>query len=272
MKTKLLAAPYLLWMLFFTLAPLAVVVYFAMTDRSGALTFENIMAIQGFLPTFSNSVLLALISSLICLAIGYPVAYYMSRVSIAKQRFLMMLVMLPMCMSFLLRTMALVALLNDTGLINQLLGQFGIGPLPLIRNNAAVVFGMVYNFLPYIILPMYSVMVKIDPNLIEAAQDLGCDARQVFTRVVLPLSKSGVIAGLTMVFAHAVSTFYISKKLGGTDTALIGDVIEAQFKNSELFHSGAAMSLALLVLVLLCVFLMNHFTEDKKEEDEVMFL
>lgn len=271
MKNKALSIPYLLWMLFFTLAPLAVVVYFALTDRSGAFTLDNIFAIRDFLPTFGNSVLLAMISSLICLAIGYPVAYYMSRASVKKQRLLMMLVMLPMCMSFLLRTMALVALLNDTGIINQLLGTLGIGPLPLIRNNAAVVFGMVYNFLPYIILPMYSVMVKIDPRLIEAAQDLGCDARQVFTKLVLPLSKSGVISGVTMVFVPAVSTFYISKKLGGTNTALIGDVIEAQFKNSELFNSGAAMSLALMVLVLFCVFIMNHFTDDD-EGDEVMVL
>ena len=213
--------------------------------------------------------LLALLAALICLAIGYPVAYYMSRVSPSTQRFLMMLVMLPMCMSFLLRTMALVALLNDTGIVNQLLGALGIGPLPLIRNNAAVVFGMVYNFLPYIVLPLYSVMVKIDPRLIEAAQDLGCDSMHVFTRVILPLSKSGVISGLTMVFVPAVSTFYISKKLGGTDTALIGDVIEAQFKNAPTFNTGAAISLALMLLVLSCVFAMNHFTDDD-DGDEVM--
>ena len=159
MKSKHFATPYLLWMVFFTLAPLAVVVYFALTDDSGAFTLANLFAVQSFLPIFANSVLLALISSLICLAIGYPVAYYMSRVSPTKQPFLMMLVMLPMCMSFLLRTMALVALLNDTGIINQILGQFGIGPLPLIRNNGAGVFGMVYNFMPFIILPLYSVIV-----------------------------------------------------------------------------------------------------------------
>jgi spermidine/putrescine transport system permease protein len=270
MKSKILSIPYLLWMAFFTLAPLAVVVYFALTDRSGAFTLANLLAVKGFLPIFINSVLLALISSLICLAIGYPVAYYMSRVSPQKQRFLMMLVMLPMCMSFLLRTMALVSLMGDTGIINQLLGQLGIGPLQLIRNNGAVVLGMVYNFLPYMILPLYSVMVKIDPRLIEAAQDLGCDSRQVFARVIVPLSKSGIISGFTMVFVPAVSTFYISKKLGGTNTTLIGDVIEAQFKNSQLFHSGAALSLALMVLVLFCVFVMNYFTED--DEEEVMLL
>jgi spermidine/putrescine transport system permease protein len=146
MKSKVLSIPYLLWMLFFTLAPLGVVVFFALTDRNGAFTLDNILFIQGFLPIFLNSVMLALIASLICLAIGYPVAYYMSRVSPTKQRFFMILVMLPMCMSFLLRTMALVSLLGDTGIINHFLGQVGIGPLPLIRNNGAVVFGMVYNF------------------------------------------------------------------------------------------------------------------------------
>lgn len=270
MKSKVLSVPYLLWMLFFTLAPLCVVVYFALTDRTGTFTAQNLLAVKGYLPIFANSVLLALIASLICLLVGYPVAYYMSRVSPSKQRFFMMLVMLPMCMSFLLRTMALVSLLGDTGIINHLLGIVGIGPLPLIRNNGAVIFGMVYNFLPYMILPLYSVMIKIDSRLIEAAQDLGCDSRQIFAKVIFPLSKSGVISGLTMVFVPAVSTFYISKKLGGTDTTLIGDVIEAQFKNSVTFNSGAAISFALMILVLFCVFIMHQFTD--KEEDEVMSL
>ncbi len=271
MKSKFLSIPYLVWMAFFAVAPLAVVVYFAFTNRAGAFTTENLFAIQGFLPIFINSVLLALISSLICLLIGYPVAYYMSRASQGQQRILMMLVMLPMCMSFLLRTMALVSLLGDTGIINNAFGLIGIGPLPLIRNNGAVVLGMVYNFLPYLILPLYSVMMKIDPRLIEAAQDLGCDTRQVFMRVILPLSRPGIISGLTMVFVPAVSTFYISKKLGGTETALIGDVIESLFKNSDTANMGAAMSLALLLLVLFCVFVMNHFT-DRDEEGGVMTL
>lgn len=269
MTSKVFSVPYILWMVFFTLAPLGFVLYFAFTNQAGSFTLENLFAISSFWPIFLNSVLLALISSLICLAIGYPVAYYMSRASLSTQRFLMMLIMLPMCMSFLLRTMALVSILGDTGIINSLLGQIGIGPLPLIRNNGAVVLGMVYNFLPYLVLPLYSVLVKIDPLLIEAAQDLGCNTRQVFSRVILPLSKSGIISGLTMVFVPAVSTFYISKKLGGTGSTLIGDVIESQFKNSVTFHSGAAISLALMVLVLFCVFVMNHFTDDKEKSEVV---
>lgn len=265
MKTKFLSIPYLVWMIFFTLAPLAIVVYYAFTDASGSFSLAAILSIKAYVPVFGDSVLLALISSVICLCVGYPVAYYMSRASAATQRMLVMLVMLPMCMSFLLRTMALVALLSDTGIINQFITSFGFAALPLIRNDGAVVLGMVYTFIPYMILPLYSVMVKIDARLIEAAQDLGCNNTQTFTRVILPLSKSGIISGLTMVFVPAVSTFYISKKLGSTDTALIGDVIETQFKSSVAFNKGAAISLVLMLLVLFCVFIMNHFTSGDEE-------
>lgn len=266
MRNKLAAAPYLLWMSVFILAPLAVVAYFAFTDRNGAFTLSNLSSLQNYTPIFITSVVLALIAALICLLIAYPVAYFMAQAAPLTQRLLMMLVMLPMCMSFLLRTMALVALLDDTGIINSFLGTLGIAPLPLTRNNAAVVLGMVYNFLPYMILPLYTVMVKIDPRLIEAAQDLGCDSRQTFSRVILPLSKSGIISGFTMVFVPAVSTFYISNKLGGTSTVLIGDVIESQFKTAYNPNLGAAMALGLMLLVLLCIFLMNHFTDEDDEE------
>ncbi len=270
MKNRLAASPYLLWMLVFILAPLAVVVYFALTDSKGLLTLSNLVALKPYIPIFLTSILMALIAAVICLLIGYPVAYCMSMASPRQQRFLMMLVMLPMCMSFLLRTQALVSLMEDTGIINQWLGYLGFGPLPLTRNSGAVILGMVYNFLPYMILPLYTVISKIDPRLIEAAQDLGCDSRQTFLRVILPLSKTGIISGFTMVFVPAVSTFYISKKLGGTSTVLIGDVIESQFKTVYNPHLGAAMSLGLMVLVLLCIFLMNHFTEE--EEEGVMTL
>lgn len=275
MKNKLCAAPYLVWMVIFILVPLAVVAYFALTTVSidgqpSVFTLDNLAAVRRYLPIFLNSICLALIAAVICLLLGYPVAYVMARMSPRGQQFLMMLVMLPMCMSFLLRTMALVSLLEDTGILNSVLANLGIGPLPLIRNNGAVILGMVYNYLPYMILPLYTVLVKIDPRLIEAAQDLGCDSRQVFSRVLLPLSKPGIISGFTMVFVPAVSTFYISKKLGGTGTALIGDVIESQFKTAYNPNLGAAMSLALMVIIFICIGLMNHFTEG--EEDEVMTL
>ena len=164
-----------------------------------------------------------------------------------------------MCMSFLLRTMAWVALLDDTGIINNFISSIGLKPLPLIRNNSAVVLGMVYNYLPYMILPLHSVLMKMDNRLIEAAQDLGCSSASVFRRVILPLSRPGIISGVTMVFVPAVSTFYISKKLGGTGTVLIGDVIESQFKTAYNPNLGAAMSLILMVLVFICIGVMNRF-------------
>ena len=266
MKNKLAAAPYLVWMAIFIIVPLGVIVFYSLTDKQGNFTLGNLAALQNYWPIFLNSILLALVAAVICLVIGYPVAYFMSQASPLTQRFLMMLIMLPMCMSFLLRTMSLVALLEDTGVINTWLGYLGAGPLPLIRNNGAVVLGMVYNFLPYMILPLYTVMAKLDPLLLEAAQDLGCDSKQTFSKVILPLSKSGIISGFTMVFVPAVSTFYISNKLGGTSSVLIGDVIESQFKTAYNPNLGAAMSLGLMVLVLLCIFLMNHFTDDDEEE------
>ena len=171
-----------------------------------------------------------------------------------------------MCMSFLLRTLAWVGLLRDTGIINQFLGLFGIGPLPLIRTTGAVILGMVYNYLPYMILPLYTIIMKIDPLLIEAAEDLGCSGRHVFSRVILPLSMPGIISGVTMVFVPAVSTFYISQKLGSTGTTLIGDVIESQFKTAYNPNLGAAMSLVLMILIFICVAVMNRFGEGDGEE------
>ena len=268
MKSKLLAGPYLLWMLIFTLVPLGIVVYYAFTDSiTGGFTLENIAKMGTYLPIFFRSIGLAAVASIICLLIGYPVAYYIASVGEKWQKLLSMLVMLPMCMSFLLRTLAWVALLEDTGIINQILGAIGIGPLPLVRNNGAVILGMVYNYLPYMIMPLYTVIMKIDPKLEEAAQDLGCNGAQVFRRVTLPLSVPGIISGITMVFVPAVSTFYISQKLGGTGTILIGDVIESQFKTAYNPNLGAALSLVLMVMVLICVGIMNHFSaEDEGEE------
>ena len=176
-----------------------------------------------------------------------------------------MLVMLPMCMSFLLRTLAWVGLLQDTGIINNILDAIGIGRLRLIRTPGAVILGMVYNYLPYMILPLYGVIVKIDPRLIEAAEDLGCNSTQVFSRVVLPLSVPGILSGMTMVFVPAVSTFYISQKLGGTDTVLVGDVIERQFKQGNNPNLGAALSLVLMILVFICTGIMNRFGGGNEE-------
>lgn len=266
MKSRFLAGPYVLWMVLFTLIPLGVVVYFAFTDFStGRFTLDNLVSIMDYLPIFLRSIYLSLIATCICLLIGYPVAYFIAHCKPATQRFLQMLVMLPMCMSFLLRTLAWVALLEDTGIINHFVTSLGLSPLPLIRSNGAVILGMVYNYLPYMILPLYTVIMKIDPRLIEAAEDLGCNSRRVFTKVVLPLSVPGIVSGITMVFVPAVSTFYISQKLGSPGSVLIGDIIETQFKSAYNPNLGAAMSLVLMILIFVCIGIMNRFTDDDEE-------
>ena len=262
-KSILLSTPYIIWMLVFTLIPLGVVAYYAVTDPdTGALTLRNIKDLWLFLPTLGASVGYALISAIICLILGYPVAYYIAHRKPLTQKILYMLVMLPMCMSFLLRTLAWVGLLQDTGILNDFLEAVGIGRRQLIRTPGAVILGMVYNYLPYMILPLYAIIVKIDKRLIEAAEDLGCNGLNVFTRVVLPLSMPGILSGITMVFVPAVSTFYISQKLGGTDTMLIGDVIERQFKSAQNPNLGAALSLVLMILVFVCTGIMNRFGSD----------
>lgn len=265
-NNKLLACPYIIWMVLFTIIPLGIVVYYALTDSiTGQFTLSNLSGMGTYLPIFLRSIWLSLFASLICLIIGYPVAYFIAQCKPLTQRFLEMLIMLPMCMSFLLRTLAWVGMLEDTGIINTLLQHIGISPLPLIRTNGAVILGMVYNYLPYMILPLYTIIVKIDPLLIEAAEDLGCSSRHVFTRVIIPLSMPGIISGVTMVFVPAVSTFYISQKLGSTGTTMIGDVIESQFKSANNPNLGAALSLVLMLLIFLCVWLMNRFAGSDSE-------
>jgi len=265
MKSRALAAPYLVWMALFTIVPLAIVAYFVFTDsQTGEFTMKNIANLGNYMPILIKSIWLAFISSLICLVIGYPVAYYIAGCKETTQRFLYMLVMLPMCISFLLRTLAWVALTEDTGIINNIITALGMEPLPLIRNNGAVVLGMVYNYLPYMILPLYSVIMKIDRRLIEAAEDLGCNGANVFKRVILPLSVPGIISGFTMVFVPAVSTFYISQKLGSSGTTLIGDVIESQFKTAYNPNLGAALSLVLMVMIFVCIGVMNRFSDDEE--------
>ena len=259
-NSVLLSAPYLAWMLVFTLIPLGVVCYYALTDPdTGKLTVDNLAQLGMYLPVLWQSILYSLISAFICLLLGYPVAYFIAHRGPVTQKILYMLVMLPMCMSFLLRTLAWVALLQDTGIINSLLSSLGLANLKLIRTPAAVILGMVYNYLPYMILPLYTTICKIDRRLVEAAEDLSCDSVQVFRRVMLPLSMPGILSGLTMVFVPAVSTFYISNKLGSTETILIGDIIERQFKQGDNANMGAALSLLLMILVFVCTGIMNRF-------------
>ena len=260
------ASPHIVWTVLFIAAPLVFVLFYAFTDVEGAFTWENILALGDHTETFTLSFSMSVIATVLCLLIGYPVAYFMAHCKPATQKFLYMLVMLPMCMSFLLRTLAWVGLLQDTGIINSfLMNTFGLEkPLPLIRTSGAVILGMVYNYLPYMILPLYSTIVKIDRRLVEAAEDLGCNGGQVFGRVILPLSMPGIISGMTMVFVPAVSTFYISQKLGSTDIVLIGDIIERQFKQGDNPNMGAALSLLLMVLVFVCTGIINRFGSDEE--------
>ena len=264
-KSLLLSGPYIAWMVLFTLIPLGVVGYYALTDpNTGAFTFDNLQDLGTYVPVLWQSIWYSLVSAFICLLLGYPVAYFIAHRKPLAQKLLYMLVMLPMCMSFLLRTLAWVGLLQDTGIINDLLGLVGIGPIRMIRTPGAVILGMVYNYLPYMILPLYAIIVKIDNRLIEAAEDLGCNGVQVFARVVLPLSMPGIFSGVTMVFVPAVSTFYISQKLGGPETMLIGDVIERQFKQGNNANLGAALSLLLMILVFICTGIMNKLGADEE--------
>ena len=270
-KSLLLSGPYILFMVIFTLIPLGVVGYYALTDPdTGAFTFRNIQELASFGDVLWESILYALAAAIICLFLGYPVAYYIAHRSPVTQKILYMLVMLPMCMSFLLRTLAWVALLQDTGIINNFLNALGLGSLKLIRTPGAVVLGMVYNYLPYMILPLYAIILKIDPRLIEAAEDLGCTPAETFRKVTLPLSMPGIISGITMVFVPAVSTFYISQKLGGADTVLIGDVIERLYKQGNNPNLGAALSLVLMALVFVCTDIMNRFGGADDEEGGVI--
>ncbi|MDY6058796.1 MAG: ABC transporter permease [Candidatus Fimenecus sp.] len=257
-------APYLLWSVLFIIAPMIMVVYYAFTDRNGDWTLANITALGAYSQTFIRSIWYAFVATLICLVLAYPLAYIMSRSNMSKQRTIMMLVMLPMWMNFLIRTYSWITLLANTGIINTLLSKIGIGPLHMINTPGAVILGMVYNFLPYMILPIYSIMSKLDYRLVEAAQDLGCNSFGVLKRVIFPLSLPGVISGITMVFVPSVSTFYISQKLGGGKHLLVGDSIEMQFQSAYNYNLGASLSLVLMVMIIICMIIMNKFADNEE--------
>ncbi len=262
-KLSWLAAPYGLWMLLFTVVPLAIVVYYAFTTRSGEFSFANLSEIGRYIDVLLTSLLFGIAATLLCLILGYPIAYSISRAKGMKQQTMVMLIMIPQWMNFLIRTYAWMTLLEDTGLINTILGFFGLDPLHMINTDGAILLGLVYTFLPYMILPLYSVMTKIDSRVIEAAQDLGASGIHVFTRVILPLSIPGIISGITMVFVPSLSAFFISELLGGGKTMLIGNIIEAKFLGQAVnFNVGSMLSLVLMVLVLICMFFMNKFGDE----------
>ena len=269
-------APYSLWALLFILVPLVFVAYYAFTDNAFAFTFDNIARfftatstvegaeVRTYLVIFLRSLKLAVISTVICLLLGYPLAYFMARASARGQKIMMTLIMIPMWMNFLIRTYAWMTILQDTGILNSALSGLGLGRVHIIGTEGAVVIGMVYDYLPYMVLPIYSIMAKMDVRLLEAARDLGCNGLSVLRRVILPLSLPGVLSGVTMVLIPSVSTFYISQKLGNGKFFLIGDAIEGQYVANNL-HFAAAIAFILMVILLVCMALMQKLANQKIE-------
>lgn len=265
LMARIMAAPHIVWSVLFIVAPMMFVLYYAFTDKSGAFTVSNIaeLANPSYLTIFARSGAFALVATAICLLVAYPLAYAISRAPARRQKFYIMLIMLPMWMNFLIRTYSIMAIIEDTGFINSLLGRFGLDPIHMINTDGAVIFGMVYNYLPYMVLPIHTVLSKLDNRLIEASADLGCTPVQTFFKVVMPLSRSGIVSGITMVFVPSVSTFYISQKLGGSSFDLIGDTIERQFQTAYNYNLGAAMSLVLMIIILISMAVMNRYSDEE---------
>ena len=280
-KRSLFAVPYVIWMALFVVIPILIMVWYAFTTAEAGGTLENFAQMGIYASVFLRSFRLAIIATLVCLLIGYPVSYWMAKEGPGFQRIAMALIMLPMWMNFLLRTYSWMSILENNGLLNQFFRNVGLIGLvnrltgsdlqyfSMIGTSGAVVLGMVYNYLPFMILPIYSVIVKLDNSLLEAAQDLGADAARVFRKVILPLSLPGVLSGVTMVFVPSVSTFAISRLLGGGTQMMLGDLIEQQFLGGAYNpHLGAAISMVMMVIVVVCMVVMNHFGEG--EEQAVM--
>ena len=263
---KLAAVPHCVWVVMFIVAPLIFVIGFAFRGSDGSFSFSNITELARYGNVFVLSIAFALIATVVCLLIGYPLAYFMSRQSLRAQKILIVLVMLPMWCNLLIRTYALMALLDNGGLINSLLESCGLNKIPVVGTNFGVILGMVYDFLPYMVLPIFTSMTKLDNRYIEASHDLGCNSWQTMTKVIMPLTASGVVSGITMVFVPSISTFYISQKLGAGKIDLVGDTIERLFQNTATYGVGAAMSLIMMILILISVGVMNRFSNDDETQ------
>lgn len=275
------AVPYIVWMAIFVVVPLILVVFYAFTNEAGGFTLANFSQMGTYTKVFARSFSLSAVATAICLLIGYPIAYVLSKETPMFQRVAMMLIMLPMWINFLLRTYAWMSILENTGLLNTLFDKIGLFDLinwiglhlasdpgkytliehfNMINTQGAVVLGMVYNYLPFMIMPIHSVIVKIDRSMLEAARDLGADSKTTFRKVIFPLSLPGVLSGVTMVFVPSVSTFILSRLLGGGTTMLLGDLIEMQFMGGAYNpHLGSAISLIMMLVVMVCMSIMNHF-------------
>ena len=271
----LLNSPYIAWSVIFIIVPLICVGYSAFTDQSGAFTFQNVKDFftSGiYMSVFGRSVAYAFWATLICLIIGYPFAYCMTKINISAQRMCMLLIMLPMLMNLIVRTYSWRQILENNGIINKLLTSLGLGSVQFLGNAGIIIFGMVYNYLPFMILPIYSVISKVDRSLTEASADLGCNAVGTMKRVIFPLSIPGVLSGITMVFVPCISTFYISYEFSNGMIKMIGDVIEDKFyKSSEVnYNMGATISLVLMVLILISLAIVNRFSDDGVESGGVV--
>ncbi|MCR5681407.1 MAG: ABC transporter permease [Clostridiales bacterium] len=256
---RIIGAPYVFWAAVFIVVPLVIVMYYSFTDAAGNFTLDNMKNLSDYGQIFRDSILYSLAATAISLILAYPFAYVMSRKREKTQQIMMVLVMLPMWMSLLILTYSWMNILERQGIVNTFLTKIGLSPMTLIGTPGAVIFGMVYNYIPYMILPIYSVMSKIEPSVLEAAEDLGSGSVSKLYRVILPLSMPGVVSGITMVFVPSVSTFYISQKLGDGKILLVGDIIERQIQGNYNYNSGAALSFVLMVLIILSLALMKLF-------------
>ena len=262
---RFVAAPYTVGAVLFIVVPLVMVVYYTFTDSNGVFTTDNVVKLfeREYLSIFGRSVAYSFIATVVCLIIAFPLAYFISQSKPSTQKLAIMLTMLPMWTNLVIRTYSLANLIEDTGVINTALGLLD-DPIHMINTPFAVILGMVYNYLPFMLLPIHTVISKLDKSVLEASQDLGCNKFNVIMRVILPLSKSGIVSGITMVFVPAISTFYISKKLGGTDNRLIGEVIEDSFLNCENWNFGSAISFVLMIIIMLSIAVINKFSDDEE--------
>lgn len=270
-RKNYLAYPYILWSALFIVVPLLLIIFFSCTKTVGGeyvFSLDNFTRLMKpiYLKVFGRSVWLAFLSTLLCLVIGYPVAYIISKKPERKKGMLILLFILPMWMNFLLRTYAWMAILGKNGILNILLTAIGLDPVSILYTNGAVLLGMVYNFLPFMVLPIYTSLLKIDKDLINAAYDLGAGKFKAFTKVIFPLSVPGVVSGITMVFMPAVSTFVISRLLGGGQYTLLGNLIEQQFTTVGDWNFGSAISIVMMLLILICMGLTSKFSDEDEDE------
>lgn len=263
-KSKLLAAPYTLWSALFIVIPLCMIIYYGVTDKTGAFTLENITAIAsiGHARALWRSILLSLMSTVLCFVLAYPLAMILTNMKDRQYGFIILIFILPMWMNFLLRTLAWQTLLEKRGVINSILSFLGLPNMRIINTPYAIILGMVYNFLPFMVLPLYNALSKIDENVINAAKDLGANKIQTFFRVILPLSVPGIISGITMVFVPALTTFVISTLLGGSKVLLIGDVIEQEFTQASNWHLGSGLSIILMVFIIINMIITSLFDKE----------